>query len=106
VLLCLRGIKTFEESKFQRATADIGAIAVLKQESNLPVIFDPSHSTGYRSRVFPLSMAALAAGADGLLIETHIDPSAALCDGEQSITREQLAAIIGHAAKVTDAVRL
>ncbi|MBD3345817.1 MAG: 3-deoxy-7-phosphoheptulonate synthase [Chitinivibrionales bacterium] len=103
VILCLRGIKTFEESKFQRATADIGAVAVLKQESNLPVLFDPSHSTGYRNRVYAMSMAALAAGADGLLIETHNDPSSALCDGEQSITREQLAAIIKNAAKIKDA---
>jgi 3-deoxy-7-phosphoheptulonate synthase len=93
VILCLRGIRTFEEEKFQRYTADIGAITVLKRESNLPVIFDPSHSTGYRSSVYGVSMAAVAAGADGLLIETHNDPANALCDGEQSVTAEQLAAI-------------
>jgi 3-deoxy-7-phosphoheptulonate synthase len=100
VILCLRGIRTFEEEKFQRYTPDIGAITVLKRESNLPVVFDPSHSTGYRSSVYGASMAAVAAGADGLLIETHNDPANALCDGEQSITREQLAEIKADADKI------
>jgi 3-deoxy-7-phosphoheptulonate synthase len=100
VLLCLRGIRTFEEEKFQRFTPDIGAITVLKRESNLPVIFDPSHSTGYRASVYGASMAAVAAGADGLLIETHNDPANALCDGEQSITAEQLAEIKTDAEKI------
>jgi 3-deoxy-7-phosphoheptulonate synthase len=100
VMLCLRGIRTFEEEKFQRFTPDIGAIAVLKQESNLPVIFDPSHSGGYRSRVYALSMAAVAAGTDGLLIETHNNPSAALCDGEQCVTADQLAVIKRDAEKI------
>ena len=93
VLLCLRGIQTFEEDKFQRSTPDIGAIAVLKRESNLPVIFDPSHSTGYRDNVHSVALAAVAAGADGLLIETHNDPENARCDGEQSVLKEQLAHI-------------
>jgi 3-deoxy-7-phosphoheptulonate synthase len=93
VILCLRGIRTFEEEGFQRYTPDIGAIAVLKQESNLPIFFDPSHSGGYRSRVRALSLAAVAAGADGLLIETHNNPAAALCDGEQSITEDELVKI-------------
>ncbi|MBD3419225.1 MAG: 3-deoxy-7-phosphoheptulonate synthase [Chitinivibrionales bacterium] len=100
VILCLRGIRTFEDAKFQRATADIGAIAVLKRESNLPVIFDPSHSTGYRDSVYPMSMAAIAAGADGLIIETHNDPSNALCDGEQSVTKEQLSMILEGTRKI------
>jgi 3-deoxy-7-phosphoheptulonate synthase len=100
VILCLRGIRTFEEEKFQRYTPDIGAITVLKRESNLPVVFDPSHSTGYRSSVYGASMAAVAAGADGLLIETHNDPANALCDGEQSITRDQLAEIKADADKI------
>ena len=93
VILCLRGIQTFEEAKFQRSTPDIGAIAVLKRESNLPVIFDPSHSTGYRENVRAVGMAATAAGADGLLIETHNSPANALCDGEQSVMKEELALI-------------
>jgi 3-deoxy-D-arabino-heptulosonate 7-phosphate (DAHP) synthase len=100
VLLCLRGIRTFEEEKFQRYTADIGAIAVLKRESNLPVIFDPSHATGYRSNVYRVSMAAIAAGADGLIIETHNDPANALCDGEQCVTRDQLQKIKEDAEKI------
>jgi 3-deoxy-7-phosphoheptulonate synthase len=100
VLLCLRGIRTFEEEKFQRYTADIGAIPVLKKESNLPVIFDPSHATGYRGNVYNLSMAAVAAGADGLIIETHNDPAHALCDGEQCVTRDQLQKIKADAEKI------
>jgi len=90
VILCLRGIRTFEEEKFQRYTPDIGAITVLKKESNLPVVFDPSHSAGYRANVHGVALAAVAAGADGLLIETHNDPANALCDGEQSVTENQL----------------
>jgi 3-deoxy-7-phosphoheptulonate synthase len=101
VILCLRGIRTFEEEKFQRYTPDIGAITVLKRESNLPVIFDPSHSAGYRANVPGVALAAVAAGADGLLIETHNDPANALCDGEQSVTAEQLADIKSKA----DAIR-
>ena len=104
VVLCLRGIRTFEEEKFQRYTPDIGAIAVLKQESNLPVMFDPSHSAGYRSRVQAVSLAAVAAGADGLLIETHNDPARAQCDGEQSVTGEELERIVRIALKVRKAV--
>lgn len=104
VILCLRGIRTFEEEKFQRFTPDIGAITVLKQESNLPVIFDPSHSTGYRSSVEGVSLAAVAAGADGLLIETHNDPANALCDGEQCITRDQLKEIKRKAEKIRELI--
>jgi 3-deoxy-7-phosphoheptulonate synthase len=100
VILCLRGIRTFEEEKFQRYTADIGAIAVLKRESNLPVIFDPSHATGYRSNVYRVGVAAIAAGADGLIVETHNDPANALCDGEQCVTRDQLQKIKEDAEKI------
>lgn len=100
VILCLRGIRTFEEEKFQRYTADIGAIPVLKKESNLPVIFDPSHATGYRGNVYGLSIAAVAAGADGLIIETHNDPAHALCDGEQCVTKDQLLKIKTDAEKI------
>lgn len=100
VILCLRGIRAFEEPEFQRFTSDIGAIAVLKSESNLPVIFDPSHAIGNRHYVERVSMAAVAAGADGLLIETHNDPASALCDGDQSITREELGRLKEMALKV------
>ena len=100
VILCLRGIRAFEEEKFQRFTPDIGAITVLKKESNLPVIFDPSHSTGYRSSVEGATLASVAAGADGVLIETHNDPSNARCDGEQSVTEQQLARIKTKADRI------
>lgn len=105
VILCLRGIRTFEEQEFQRHTADIAAIAVLKRESNLPVIFDPSHSIGYRTFVEGVGLAAIAAGADGLLIETHNDPAHAKCDGEQSVTAEQLARIMELAMKIRAVVK-
>jgi 3-deoxy-7-phosphoheptulonate synthase len=104
VILCLRGIRTFEEQEFQRHTADIGAIAVIKRECNLPVVFDPSHSIGYRQHVEAISLAAIAAGADGLLIETHNDPANAKCDGEQSVTQAQLARIKDRALKIREAI--
>lgn len=104
VMLCLRGIRTFEDQEFQRYTPDVGAIAVLKRECNLPVLFDPSHSTGYRESVHAVSLAAVAAGADGLIIETHNDPSNAKCDGEQSVTASQLARIVDDARRVKAAL--
>lgn len=94
VLLCLRGIRTFESHSFQRYTSDIAAIAVLKRESNLPVIFDPSHSTGDRRLVHSVALAAIAAGADGLMIETHANPRAAWSDGQECVTPDELAAIV------------
>ncbi|HKM40254.1 MAG TPA: 3-deoxy-7-phosphoheptulonate synthase [bacterium] len=84
VILCERGIRTFET--YTRNTLDLSAVPVLKQLSHLPVIIDPSHSTGRASLVQPMSLSAIAAGADGLLIEVHNDPSRALCDGPQSLT--------------------
>jgi 3-deoxy-7-phosphoheptulonate synthase len=105
VILCLRGIRAFEDTEFQRHTADIGAITVLKRESNLPVIFDPSHSIGNRQFVEGVSLAAVAAGADGLLIETHNDPANALCDGDQSVTKEELRRIKERATKVFEVVK-
>ncbi len=84
VILCERGIRTFES--VTRNTLDISAIPVLKGLTHLPVIIDPSHATGISKLVLPLSLAAAAAGADGLLIEVHNDPECALCDGPQSIT--------------------
>ena len=87
VILCERGIRTFET--FTRNTLDISAIPILKNRSHLPVVVDPSHAAGITWLVEPLSMAAIAAGADGLIIEVHNDPARALSDGAQSITPDQ-----------------
>lgn len=84
VVFCERGIRTFETAT--RNTLDVGAIALVKEWSHLPVIADPSHASGRRNLVLPLSRAALAAGADGLMIEVHPDPEKALSDGPQSLT--------------------
>lgn len=86
VILCERGIRTFET--YTRNTLDISAVPVLKKLSHLPVIIDPSHATGKSSLVPSLAMAAVAAGADGLIIEVHNDPQHALCDGAQSLLPE------------------
>jgi 3-deoxy-7-phosphoheptulonate synthase len=86
VVLCERGIRTFERAT--RNTLDLSAVAVLKEWSHLPVMVDPSHGTGKRSLVLPMALAAVAAGADGLLIEMHPDPDRALSDGPQSLTPE------------------
>jgi len=83
VILCERGIKTFETAT--RFTLDIGAIPVLKQETHLPVIVDPSHAAGRRDLVLPLARAAVAAGADGIIVEVHPEPEHALCDAAQQI---------------------
>jgi len=87
VILCERGIRTFETAT--RNTLDLAAIPVIKERSHLPIIVDPSHATGYARYVESMSMAAVAAGADGLMIEVHNNPSVALCDGPQSITPEE-----------------
>lgn len=92
VILCERGIRTFEPST--RNTFDITAIPLLKQLTHLPVIADPSHSTGNSLLVAPVAMAATASGADGLLIEIHDNPECALCDGKQAITIDELANLI------------
>lgn len=84
VMLCERGIRTYETST--RNTLDIAAIPVLKRETHLPVLVDPSHAAGQASLVAPLAMAAIAAGADGLIVEVHPDPTCAASDGEQSLT--------------------
>jgi 3-deoxy-7-phosphoheptulonate synthase len=84
VVLCERGIRTFE--KATRNTLDLSAVAVVKELSHLPVVVDPSHGTGKRSLVLPMALAAIAAGADGLLVEMHPNPDRALSDGPQSIT--------------------
>ena len=86
VILCERGIRTFET--YTRNTLDISAVPALKKLSHLPIIIDPSHAAGIAEFVSPLSMAAVASGADGLMIEVHNDPSKAKCDGAQSLTPE------------------
>ncbi len=87
VILCERGIRTFETAT-TRNTLDLCAIPVLKERSHLPVVIDPSHATGVARLVKPMSIAAAAAGADGLIIEVHNNPEKALCDGKQSLTPE------------------
>ncbi len=94
VILCERGIRTFVRET--RNTLDLAAIPLLKEKSHLPVIADPSHGTGVRALVPPLAKAALAAGADGLLIEVHPDPSTALSDGPQSLTFDGFARLMGE----------
>ncbi|MBI5835967.1 MAG: 3-deoxy-7-phosphoheptulonate synthase [Candidatus Eisenbacteria bacterium] len=89
VMLCERGIRTFEP--YTRNTLDISAIPVIHKLSHLPIIVDPSHAIGIRAKVPPLAMGAVAAGADGLLIEVHPDPDTALCDGAQSLFPGQFA---------------
>jgi 3-deoxy-7-phosphoheptulonate synthase len=92
VILCERGIRTFET--MTRNTLDLSAVALLKQKTHLPIIVDPSHATGIRSLVAPLAKAALAVGADGLMIEAHNNPAKALCDGAQSLDLEQFASLM------------
>jgi 3-deoxy-7-phosphoheptulonate synthase len=87
VILCERGIRTFET--YTRNTMDISAIPVVKKLSHLPMVGDPSHGTGRRDQVAPMARAAVAAGADGLLIEVHPDPERALSDGAQSMFPDQ-----------------
>ena len=99
VILCERGIRTFET--YIRNTLDLSAVPMLKELSHLPVVVDPSHATGLARMVEPMSLAAVAAGADGLMIEVHNDPAHALCDGPQSLTPEQF----DHVAKKVFALR-
>lgn len=92
VILCERGIKTFETET--RNTLDLAAVALVKELSHLPVIADPSHATGSRTLVPPMARAALAAGADGLMVEVHPRPSQALCDGKQALTPEDFSSLM------------
>ncbi len=103
VMLCERGIRTFETAT--RNTLDLSAVPVLKEKSHLPVIVDPSHGTGYWHLVEPMALAATAAGADGLIIEVHNQPRAALCDGPQSITPESFHRLMEKISLVREAVR-
>jgi 3-deoxy-7-phosphoheptulonate synthase len=87
VVLCERGIRTFERAT--RHTLDLNAVALVRERTHLPVVVDPSHAAGISSLVTPLSLAALAAGACGLIVEVHPNPAAALSDGAQSLDPEQ-----------------
>jgi 3-deoxy-7-phosphoheptulonate synthase len=98
IVLCERGIRTFENAT--RNTLDISAIPVIKRESHLPVIVDPSHAGGDADLVLPLSLAAIAAGADGLIIEVHPDPESALSDGDQSLTFEKFESLMTRMAPI------
>lgn len=99
VILCERGIRTFEE--YTRNTCDLSAVPALKELSHLPVIVDPSHGTGMRSLVTPMAKAAVAAGADGIIVEMHPNPEEAFSDGAQSLLPEQLEELMGWVKKLT-----
>lgn len=98
VMLCERGIRTFETST--RNTTDINAIPVLKSQTHLPVILDPSHSTGIADYVTAISRAAIAAGADGLIVEVHPDPAKAVSDGKQSLKPERFAEMVNQVGQI------
>jgi len=102
VILCERGIRTFET--YLRNTLDIAAIPVIKKLSHLPIVADPSHGTGRRDKVPPMARAAVAAGADGLLIEVHNDPDHALSDGAQSLTPVEFAQLMTEIRIIAPAV--
>ncbi len=100
VVLCERGIRTFET--YTRNTLDLNSVAVIKQKYRLPVIVDPSHGTGMRELVPTMSLAAIAAGADGLIIESHINPDNAVSDARQTISMDSLKQIIKNIDKLKD----
>jgi 3-deoxy-7-phosphoheptulonate synthase len=102
VILCERGIRTFET--YTRNTLDLSAVLAVKSLSHLPVVVDPSHACGRAWMVERMALAAVAAGADGLIIEVHNDPKNALCDGAQSITPDQFTALMGKLAPVAQCV--
>jgi 3-deoxy-7-phosphoheptulonate synthase len=103
VMLCERGIRTFEN--YTRNTLDISAIPVIKKLSHLPILVDPSHGTGRRDKVAPMARAAVAAGADGLLIEVHHAPETALCDGAQSLYPTQFRELMSQLNIIAPAVQ-
>ncbi|MHB8158145.1 MAG: 3-deoxy-7-phosphoheptulonate synthase [Desulfocucumaceae bacterium] len=102
IVLCERGIRTFET--YTRNTLDLSAIPLVKGLSHLPVVVDPSHATGLKNLVGPMSLAAVAAGADGLIVEVHPDPRQALCDGKQSLNPEEFSKVAGDLKAVAAAV--
>jgi 3-deoxy-7-phosphoheptulonate synthase len=102
VMLCERGIRTFET--YTRNTFDLSAIPVVHQRSHLPVIADPSHATGLRDKVIPMARAAVAAGADGLMIEVHNDPDKALSDGPQALLPEQFTDLMKQIKSIAEVI--
>lgn len=102
VLVCERGIRTYETST--RNTFDLSAIPVIHQRSHLPVIADPSHATGIRNKVIPMARAAVAAGADGIMVEVHHDPSTAMSDGPQSLLPEQFKDLMSQVKKIAEVI--
>lgn len=102
VILCERGIRTYET--YTRNTLDLSAVPILKNLTHLPVVVDPSHATGQARLVKPMSLAATAAGADGIMIEVHNDPTHALCDGAQSLTLEQFADVARQVRQIREVV--
>ncbi len=98
IILCERGVRTFET--YTRNTLDLAAVPMLKELTHLPVVVDPSHATGISKLVKPMSLAACACGADGLMIEVHNDPMNALCDGAQSLTPEQFDEVMSSVEKI------
>ena len=103
VILCERGIRTFETAT--RNTINLTVIPVLKRLSHLPVVIDPSHATGKAKLVAPMAAAAVAAGADGIMVEVHNDPAHAMCDGAQSLTPEQFQDLNIRVGKIREALR-
>ena len=102
VIMCERGIRTFE--KYTRNTMDLAVIPIIKERTHLPIIIDPSHATGDYKLVKAVSLAAIAAGADGLIIESHTHPEAAWSDGSQSLKPAKLKDLIDEGRKVANAV--
>ena len=102
VILCERGIRTFET--YTRNTLDLSAVPALRELTHLPIVVDPSHATGIARMVEPMALAAVAAGADGLMIEVHNNPAKALCDGAQSLTPAQFVEVARKIQKVREAV--
>jgi 3-deoxy-7-phosphoheptulonate synthase len=102
VLLCERGIRTFET--YTRNTLDLNAVPVLKAETHLPIVVDPTHGIGLREHVVPMALAAVAAGADAIMVEVHNSPELAKSDGEQALLPEAFADLVERARKVAEAV--
>ena len=102
VILCERGIRTFET--YTRNTLDFSAVPVLHGLTHLPVVVDPSHATGKASLVAPMAAAAVASGADGIMVEVHNDPTCALCDGAQSLTPDQFHELAARMRRIREAI--
>ena len=102
VLLCERGIRTFET--YTRNTLDLNAVPVLKAETHLPIVVDPTHGIGLREHVLPMALAAIAAGADSIMVEVHNSPELAKSDGEQALLPEEFNDLVARARKVAEAV--